>query len=58
MSSFFILSTAVITLSAFDGSVISFGTTVGTICHEQPNLSFSQPHCCAFSSPPSRKLSQ
>src|SRR4029077_1164061 len=31
---------------------------VGTICHERPNLSFSQPHCCARSSPPSHSLSQ
>ena len=26
------------------GSVISLGTTDGTICHDRPNLSFSQPH--------------
>lgn len=22
------------------------------ICHDTPNRSLSQPHCCAFSSPP------
>jgi hypothetical protein len=46
MSSFFIFSIAAITrrdLSAFSSRSIS-GKMEGTICHETPNRSFSQPH--------------
>src|SRR4029077_887095 len=60
MSSFFICSNAFITLSDFSAflSCIISAKTTGTICQETPYLSFSQPHCCAFSSPPCESLSQ
>src|SRR6266849_1659982 len=46
MSSFSICSTAFITLFAFSASLscISLPRTVGTICHDRPYLSLSQPH--------------
>src|SRR5262245_51050098 len=46
------------TLFAFTGSLScnSLTKTVGTICHDKPYLSFSQPHM--LSSPPSVSLSQ
>jgi hypothetical protein len=40
------------------GSLTSSGRMVGTTCQESPNLSFSQPHCCALGSPPDESRSQ
>ena len=51
MSNFFIPMYTSITFCAFVGSLKSFGSTVGTICHETPNLSLSQPQL--LSCPPS-----
>ena len=53
---FFMRSMAFITRSDFDlsGSINIWGSTAGTTCHERPNRSLSQPHCCAFGSPPFR----
>ena len=58
MSSFFIFSIACIVPSAFSGSgSLMYSTSwTGTICHETPNLSLSQPHCRASGSPPSDQL--
>src|SRR5947209_1399112 len=49
MSSFFILSMTSITRPAFlrSGSARSPYSIVGTICHERPYRSFTQPHCSA-----------
>jgi hypothetical protein len=60
MSIFFIWSIAFIALRDFagSGSLNSLTSTVGMICQERPYLSFSQPHCCAFGSPPRDSLSQ
>jgi len=60
MSSFFILSKAVMTLCDFlaSGSASILGRTARTTCHDRPNLSLSQPHCWAFLSPPWDSLSQ
>src|SRR5712691_348038 len=46
MSSFSICSTAFMTLFVFSASLscISLPKTVGTICHDRPYLSLSQPH--------------
>src|SRR3981189_1398297 len=33
---------------AVSESLSNSARTWGTICQERPNLSFSQPHCCAF----------
>lgn len=59
MSSFFIFIIAFIARSAFavSGSVNISGNTVGTICHDTPYLSLSQPHCCAFLPPPAPSFS-
>lgn len=43
ISNFFIFKYTSITFLAFAGSLKSLGRTVGTICQETPNLSFSQP---------------
>src|SRR5919201_2415083 len=53
-----IFSIAAITRCDFSrsGSLSSSGRRVGTICHETPNLSFSQPH--GPGSPPSESLLQ
>ena len=58
ISSFFMLSIAAITRCDFSGSgsASSSGRTVGTICHERPNRSLSQPH--GPSSPPSESALQ
>lgn len=60
MSSFFICIMA--TIARCDcgepGSLTSSGRMVGTTCQESPNLSFSQPHCCALGSPPDESRSQ
>src|SRR6266540_4363337 len=52
MSNFFILRKACVTratlLRSLSRNISS--RTVGTICHERPNLSLSQPHCSAFGS--------
>src|SRR5208282_1474319 len=57
MSILSILSIAFMTLSNFSASLpfIISPKTVGTICHERPYLSFSQPHLP--SSPPSESFS-
>src|SRR5687767_7319645 len=54
MSIFFIWRIACITLWDFSisGSLIISIKTLGTICQDTPNLSLSQLHICAFSSPP------
>jgi len=44
ISNFFILRKALPTLSDLEGSFIRLARTVGTICHETPNLSLSHPH--------------
>src|ERR687887_624323 len=46
------------TLSDFSASLscIISPKTLGTICHETPNLSFNQPHC-STSPPPSESFS-
>lgn len=46
MSIFFILSIAGITCPSLAGSVLCMrrGNAVGMICHDNPNLSLSQPH--------------
>src|SRR5919199_5929399 len=46
------------TFSDFSASLscIISPQTLGTICHETPNLSFNQPHCSC--SPPSESFSQ
>jgi len=46
----FIFKIALIAPGAFPGSAMSSCTSLGTTCQDTPNLSFSQPHCCAFSS--------
>ena len=51
MSNFFIPIYTSITFCAFVGSLKSFGSTVGTICQDIPNLSFNQPQL--LSCPPS-----
>jgi hypothetical protein len=58
MSIFFIFNMAAITRCDFSlsGSPSSSGSAVGTICHDRPNLSFSQPQ--GPSSPPSESLLQ
>jgi hypothetical protein len=56
ISNFFILRKALTTLSDLEGSFIRLARNVGTICHETPNLSFSQPHWT--SSPPLVSFSQ
>src|SRR3989441_368562 len=58
MSIFFIFSIAAMTRFDFSGSLsCSISTkTVGTTCHETPNLSLSQPHWT--SSPPAESFSQ
>ena len=55
MSSFFICSIACTVRPAFSGSgsLMYSPSCLGTICHETPYLSLSQPHCCASGSPPS-----
>ena len=60
MSIFFICSMTFMTLSALARSLSCNILTraVGTICHDTPYLSFSQPHCCAYSSPPADSSSQ
>src|SRR5205085_9332816 len=59
-SSFFIESMACIAFCDFGdaGSASSRGSTAGTICHDTPKRSLSQPHCWAFSSPPLESRSQ
>ena len=37
------------TISPDRNRLVSWGRIVGTTCQERPYLSFSQPHCCAFS---------
>lgn len=44
ISNFFIFKNASITFGLFTGSLISLPKTDGTICHDSPNLSLSQPH--------------
>ena len=46
-SSFFIVISAFMTRCDFcgSGSLSNSDNTVGTICHDRPNLSLSQPHC-------------
>ena len=44
MSSFFIGNSAFMTRRDFSGSLNNWGSTVGTIRHDIPNLSLSQPH--------------
>src|SRR5437762_12480990 len=58
MSSFFILSSALITRSDLAGSLSrnSSCKTVGTICHDSPYLSFNQPHSTCF--PPAESFFQ
>src|SRR5207247_3958493 len=58
MSSFTIFSIAFMTRCDFLGSrsVNNSVMTVGTICHDSPNLSLSQPHCT--SCPPAESFSQ
>lgn len=51
--SFFIFSSAAVTRSAFSGLFISWERIAGTICHEMPNGSLSQPHCSASGWPES-----
>ena len=48
--SFFIFSIAAMTRLDFSGflSCNIMPKTVGTICHETPNLSSSQPHCTSW----------
>src|SRR4028119_939886 len=55
MSSLCIWSIAFMTFCDFFVSLSCniLAKTAGTTCHETPYLSFSHPHCCAFSSPPS-----
>src|SRR2546430_7067094 len=57
MSIFFICIIAFMTLcdTAGSGSLRSSGSAVGTICHDRPNLSLSQPHICC--SPPAESFS-
>src|SRR5215207_82909 len=57
-SIFFMLSIACMTRWDFSrsGSPSSLGSAVGMICHDRPNLSFSQPH--GPSSPPAERLLQ
>jgi hypothetical protein len=54
MLSFFMFIMATIALWDFSesGSPTSSGRMEGTICQDTPYLSLSQPHCCAFASPP------
>src|SRR5687767_5199854 len=58
MSSFTIFSIACITRCdlAESLSLNSSANTVGTICHERPNLSLSQPHCTSL--PPAESFLQ
>src|SRR5205823_8928339 len=58
ISIFFMFSIACMTRCDFSrsGSERSSGSTVGTICHDTPNLSFSHPQ--GPSSPPSESLLQ
>src|SRR6266571_2314418 len=58
MSSLTILSRACMTRCDFVASLllISSTKTVGTICHERPNLSLSQPHCTSL--PPAESFLQ
>src|SRR5229473_1754010 len=58
MSSLTILSMACMTRCDFAESLllISSPNTVGTICHDTPNLSLSQPHCTSL--PPAESFFQ
>src|SRR5262249_51956566 len=56
MSIFFICRRASMAPSAVCQSTLPMSS--GTTCQDKPNLSFSQPHCCAFGSPPSESFSQ
>jgi hypothetical protein len=60
ISSFFICSMAVMALCAPADweSLKRSAISVGTTCQDSPYLSFSQPHCWAFSSPPAVSFSQ
>jgi len=57
---FFIPSIACIARWAllWSASVIMCMNATGTICHDTPNLSLSQPHCCASTGPPALRLPQ
>src|SRR2546422_11610865 len=58
MSSFTILSMACMTRCDFAASLSLNNSpkTVGTICQDMPDLSFSQPHCTSF--PPAESFFQ
>jgi hypothetical protein len=60
MSSFFICIMAAMARWDFSdlGSPTRSRMPLGTICHDTPNLSFSQPHCWALGSPPAPSFSQ
>jgi hypothetical protein len=59
-ASFFIRSIASNARCDFSdfSSVSQLDQAVGTTCHERPYVSFSQPHCWAFGSPPADNFSQ
>jgi hypothetical protein len=60
MSSFFICIMAAMARWDYSdlGSPIRSRMPLGTICHDTPNLSLSQPHCWALGSPPAPSFSQ